>query len=274
MFKEKVVAITGASSGIGRALAQRLAREGAILALSDVNVQGLNETLRLLPPDSVAKSYVVDVSSRDAVFDYAAAVKRDFGAAHMVINNAGIAVFGTIANISIEEIDQVLRVNLWGVIYGTKAFLPIMLEQREGRIVNISSVFGFVGTPAQGAYHIAKFGVRGFTETLWQELEGSGVSAVCVHPGGIRTSIVESTRFAAHAGAFERMVLRAAEKLLTGSPEDCADGIVEGLKKGHPRILVGPGARMLHLISRLFPDSYGQILSKKMGFPFRQPSDK
>ena len=267
MFKDKVIAITGASSGIGRALAQRLAREGACLALADMNEQMLNDTLRLLPPDAVAKTYVVDVSSRDAVYQFAGAVEHDFGAVHMLINNAGISVYGTVSNLSIEEFEQVLRVNLWGVIYGTKAFLPIMLSQREGRIVNVSSVYGFVGTPAQAAYHTSKFAVRGFTEALWQELDGTGVSAVCVHPGGIKTQILETTRFAAGAGNLERLVAKVSATLMTMTPEACADGIVAGLSSGRARITVGPGGRMLHLLSRVFPDNYGPILRKKMGLP-------
>ncbi len=182
-FTGKVAVVTGAGSGIGRALAQQLAAKGARLALSDVNAVGLEETMVSLPAGCDARPYALDVSNRRAVFDHADAVQRDFGTVHFVINNAGVTVVGTIAHLTIEEIEWQLGINLWGVIYGTKAFLPMMLAQREGCIVNISSVFGLVGFPTQGAYNISKFGVRGLTECLWNELDGTGVRAVCVHPG-------------------------------------------------------------------------------------------
>ena len=178
-FTGRVVVITGAASGIGRALAQQLAARGARLALSDINAEGLRETLNSLSPVGEARTYLVDVSKRDAVFAHADAVKHDFGTAHFVINNAGATVVGTVAHLSIEEIEWQLGINLWGVIYGTKAFLPMMLDQREGCVVNISSVFGLVGFPTQGAYNISKFGVRGLTECLWSELDGTGVGRTC-----------------------------------------------------------------------------------------------
>ena len=149
-FAGKVAVITGAGSGIGRALAQQLAAKGARLALSDVNATGLEATVVSLPAGCDARSYALDVSNRRAVFDHADAVQRDFGTAHFVINNAGVTVVGTIAHLTIEEIEWQLGINLWGVIYGTKAFLPMMLAQREGCIVNISSVFGLVGVPDAG----------------------------------------------------------------------------------------------------------------------------
>ncbi len=142
MFEGKVAVITGAASGIGRALAQQFAAKGARLAISDVNEAGLAETLGSLPARSEARGYRLDVSSRDAVFAHAADVRRDFGTAHVVVNNAGASIVGTVAHLSIEEIEWQLGINLWGPIYGTKAFLPMMLAQREGCIVNISSVFG------------------------------------------------------------------------------------------------------------------------------------
>src|SRR5690606_38435450 len=144
----KVIVITGAGSGIGRALAQQLAGKGARLALSDVNAQGLNETLASLPAVTEARGYALDVSNRQSVFAHADEVKRDFGTAHCVINNAGATMIGTIEHMTVDEIEWQLGINLWGVIYGTKAFLPMMLAQSEGCIVNVSSVFGLVGYPA------------------------------------------------------------------------------------------------------------------------------
>jgi NAD(P)-dependent dehydrogenase (short-subunit alcohol dehydrogenase family) len=179
-FKDKVAVVTGAGSGIGRALALQLAAEGARLALSDIDANGLDETLALLPAGAEARGYSLDVSSREAVFSHAEEVRRDFGTAHVVINNAGATVVGTVEHMEIDEYDWQLGINLFGTIYGVKAFLPMMLAQREGCIVNLSSIFGFVGYPAQSAYNISKFGVRGLTEALWSELEGTGVRALCV----------------------------------------------------------------------------------------------
>lgn len=259
-FAGKVVVVTGAGSGIGRSLAQQLAAKGARLALSDINVQGLEETIQSLPAGTEARCYVLDVSKREAVFAHAGEVKRDFGTAHLVVNNAGTTVVGTIAHLSIEEIEWQLGINLWGVIYGTKAFLPMMLEQREGCIVNVSSVFGLVGFPAQGAYNISKFGVRGLTECLWTELDGTGVEAVCVHPGGIATNIDKAGRRCASSGPQEDHFSTAVQMLLLTPPDVCAADIIAGLERGRRRILTGHKSTTLSWLSRLFPNSYPNIL--------------
>jgi short-subunit dehydrogenase len=259
-FTGKVVVITGAASGIGRALAQQAAGKGARLALSDVNAKGLEETLKSLPAVAEARGYTLDVSSRQAVFTHADDVRRDFGTAHCVINNAGATVVGTVAHLSIEEIEWQLGINLWGVIYGTKAFLPMMLAQRDGCIVNISSVFGLVGFPLQSAYNISKFGVRGLTECLWSELEGTGVRAVCVHPGGIRTNIEKVARRAAAAGVEETAFDGLAEKMLVTPPEKCAADIIAGVEQGKQRILTGSRSTTLYWLSRLMPNAYPAVL--------------
>ncbi len=259
-FAGKVFVITGAGSGIGRALARQLAGRGARLALSDVDSAGLAETLRALPAECEPRGYALDVANRAAVFAHADDVKRDFGGAHYVINNAGATMVGTIAHLGIDEIEWQLGVNLWGVIYGTKAFLPQMLAQQEGCIVNISSVFGQVGFPTQGAYNISKFGVRGLTECLWSELDGTGVRAVCVHPGGIRTNIEKAGRRCAAAGAEEARFAAMGDKLLTTPPEDCARDIIVGLERGHRRIVTGNKSTTLHWLSRLLPSRYPNIL--------------
>jgi len=259
-FTGKVVVITGAGSGIGRALAQQLAAKGAHLALSDINPAGLADTMSSLPAGTDARSYPLDTSNRDAVFAHAEQVKRDFGTAHCVINNAGATVIGTIEHLKIEEIEWQLGVNLWGVIYGTKAFLPMMLARREGCIVNISSVFGLVGFPAQGAYNIAKFGVRGLTECLWSELEGTGVRAVCVHPGGIRTNIEKTGRRCAAAGEAEGSFKALADKLLITPPEECAADIIAGVERGKRRIVTGHKSTSLWWLSRFLPSRYPAVL--------------
>jgi NAD(P)-dependent dehydrogenase (short-subunit alcohol dehydrogenase family) len=264
VFQNKVVAITGAGSGIGRALALEIAVLGGQLALSDISESSLAETMSLLPQGTDACAYTLDVSSREEVYRFADDVKRDFGGIHFIVNNAGTSVLATVEHLTIEEIEKVLAINLWGVIYGTKAFLPIMLMQKEGCIVNISSVFGLVGTPCSGAYAISKFGVRGLTETLWQELDATGVRAVLVHPGGINTNISKVPK-ASYEGVLERNVADGNAKMMTTTPEECARQIVAGLIRGDKRLLVGNGARMLHWISRLLPDNYGQLVRRKLG---------
>jgi NAD(P)-dependent dehydrogenase (short-subunit alcohol dehydrogenase family) len=266
MFENKVVVITGAGSGIGRELALQLAASGARLALSDINSAALDETMSMIDSRSgsrgEARAYVLDVSSHEAVFAHAEQVKDDFGIAHYVINNAGATVFGTVEHTSIEEYEWQLGVNMWGVLYGTKAFLPMMLAQKEGCIVNISSVFGLLGFPTQSAYNMSKFAVRGLTEALWSELEGTGVRAVCVHPGGIRTNIDKAGRVCAAATEEDRQFVASAEKLLQTPPADCAADIIRGLRRGNRRILTGKHSRTMFWLSRYLPNSYPAVLAK------------
>jgi NAD(P)-dependent dehydrogenase (short-subunit alcohol dehydrogenase family) len=261
-FSGKVAVVTGAASGIGRGLAQQLAAKGARLALSDIDAAGLAETIAALPAATDVRGYSLDVSKRDAVFAHAENVRRDFGTAHFVINNAGATIIGTVAHLTIEEIEWQLGINLWGVIYGTKAFLPMMLAQREGCIVNLSSVFGLLSFPAQGAYNISKFGVRGLTECLWSELDGTGVRAVCVHPGGIKTSIEKAARRCAATGEEEASFSGLADELLTTPPEECAADILSGVERGKKRILTGNKSSSLYWVSRLFPNSYPTLIKR------------
>ncbi|MBV7569441.1 SDR family oxidoreductase [Pseudomonas sp. PDM27] len=260
MFNNKVVVISGAGSGIGRELAVQLAREGALLALSDIDRSSLDVTLGLLPEASQARGYTLDVSSWSAFQDHAEEVMRDFGTVHYVINNAGATVIGTVANTSIEEFEWQLGINLWGVLYGTKAFLPKMLAQREGCIVNISSVFGLLSYPTQSAYNMSKFAVRGLTECLWAELRGSGVRAISVHPGGIRTNIERAGRRCKAAGEEEAKFARLADKMLLTPPADCAADIIHGMRHGSRRVITGNKSSTMFWLSRLFPNRYPTLL--------------
>jgi NAD(P)-dependent dehydrogenase (short-subunit alcohol dehydrogenase family) len=259
-FKNKVAVITGAGSGIGRALAHQLGAAGARLALSDIDGAGLANTIRQLPAGVEVRGYGLDVASREAVFDHAEDVKRDFGTAHFVFNNAGATMVGTFEHTDIDEIEWQLGINLWGVVYGSKAFMPMMLAQREGCLINVSSVFGLIGFPAQSAYNISKFGVRGLTECLWRELEGTGVRAVCVHPGGIKTNIERAGRRCRLAGEQEARFSALGEKLLTTPPEDCAAAILKGVRTGKKRVVTGNQSAPLFWLSRLLPNSYHSVV--------------
>jgi NAD(P)-dependent dehydrogenase (short-subunit alcohol dehydrogenase family) len=207
--------------------------------------------------------YHLDVSLRTEVFKHAAAVNSDFGAVHFLFNNAGVSIAATFEHITIEELEWLLGINLWGVIYGTKAFLPLMLRQREGQIINISSIFGFVGIPTQSAYNIAKFGVRGLTECLWRELEGTGVQAISVHPGGIKTNIDRAAPMGKFAGETERKMMETIGGMLVTPAEVCAREILDGVERGAKRIVTGNSARLVDYLARLLPVDYGRVLAFK-----------
>lgn len=260
IFVGKVAVVTGAGSGIGRALALQLAAAGARLALSDISNSALSQTCSMLPANCEHRGYVVDVSSKEAVFNHAADVERDFGAVHFVFNNAGATVVGTVEHLDIDEIEWQLGINLWGVIYGCKAFLPLMRRQKEGYLVNISSVFGLVGFPAQGAYNISKFGVRGLTECLWQELRGTGVNAICVHPGGIKTNIDKAGRYSRNSGVEETKFSEAADTMLLTPPEKVASDILNGIARGRRRIITGHLSQTLYWLSRILPNHYHHVI--------------
>ncbi|HXA47713.1 MAG TPA: SDR family oxidoreductase [Burkholderiaceae bacterium] len=261
-FKDKVAVVTGAGSGIGRHLSLQLTQAGTRVAMSDVNELGLAETLKMMPPGANAKCYRVDVSSKEQVFAHAEDVKRDFGTAHYIFNNAGVTLAGTIAQVTIEEIEWQLGINLWGVIYGTKAFLPMLLAQREGHIVNISSLFGLVACATQGPYNVSKFGVRGWTECLWQELEGTGVSATSVHPGGIKTEIAHMARMSVNADQTVVNNMKSADKSLLTPAADMARAILDGVARDKKRIIYGHGAKMLNWFQRLMPVYYGTLMAR------------
>ena len=262
-YQNKVAVITGAGSGIGRALAQQLAHGGARLALADVNPASLEET-RALCGGAEVRCYRVDVSQRAAVDAFAQQVQTDFGTAHFIFNNAGVTLIATVEQSTIEEMEWQLGINLWGVIYGTKAFLPMLLAQREGHIVNISSVFGMIGFPGQGAYNISKFGVRGLTECLWSELAGTGVQATTVHPGGIRTQIGATARYGQHASQQVKDISRLFDSTLITPPEDCARDILAGVAAGKRKIMTGNQSGVIDWLSRLLPTGYPEAIKRKL----------
>lgn len=256
----KVAIVTGAGSGIGRALARAFAHKGCRLALADIDGRSLAETAAMLPVPAFTQT--LDVADRAAVFAFADAVKREYGTAHVVVNNAGVALSQTLERLDYEDFEWLMNINFWGVVHGTKAFLPLLRAQNDGVIVNLSSIFGIITVPTQGAYHAAKFAVRGYTETLRQELEGSGVFAVCVHPGGVRTNIARHARHYVDSMGNTDPARAAAqfERLARTSPDQAAREIVAAIERRKARVLIGADARLLDWIQRLFPTSYPRIL--------------
>jgi len=256
----QVAVITGAGSGIGRALAQLLESKGCELVLADVNARGLDETQASLKRKATLQT--LDVSKREQVEALAASVQKKHGRVDLVVNNAGVTVHDTVADVSYEDFEWVMNINFWGVVYGTKAFLPAMLKQRSGVIANVSSIFGIVGWPHQGVYNASKFAVRGFTEVLWRELKGTGVRAVTIHPGGIKTNIVRSMRFRRGAtdDANHDATTRLFDTMARTTPEQCAEIIVGGIDRGDKRILVGADAVMLDRLQRTSPTGYPSVI--------------
>jgi NADP-dependent 3-hydroxy acid dehydrogenase YdfG len=259
----RTVMISGAASGIGRSLARRLSAAGSPVAIADIDERGLKETEASLRGEVLSR--VLDVRDADAQYAFAAAVgdwmPRPLGA---VFNNAGVAVASSVADAVPEDDEWLWGINFHGVVNGTRAFLPILLDQDEGVIVNTSSVFGLLGMPYQSAYCASKFGVRGFTDSLRQELRGTGVHAVNVHPGGITTNIARNARVRKDPegrGRTHEQMAREFEALTMTSPDKAAEIIHHGVERGKARILVGPDAYFFDALARITPTHYFDVLS-------------
>ncbi len=253
--------ITGSGSGIGRALAQRFAAQGCPVAISDVNPDGLAETVASIEGPVLREK--LDVRDRHAQMAWAAQV-REWAPAPIgaLINNAGVTVMQRAADGSPEDDEWCFDVNFWGVVHGTRAFLPILLEQDSGTIANVSSIFGLIGWPTQSAYCASKFAVRGYTESLRHELEETGVHAVAIHPGGINTNIAENSRF--HVDDLGRTdreeIEKEFRKVARTSPEKAAKTIQKGIERGSKRILIGPDAWALAGLLRSAPVRYRSVI--------------
>jgi NAD(P)-dependent dehydrogenase (short-subunit alcohol dehydrogenase family) len=265
-FRDKVAAITGAGSGIGRALALDLAQRGCHVALCDINAECLAETAAQVVGHGVRVTQAtVDVADRAAMHAWADAVARDFGHVNLVFNNAGVALVSTIEGVAYENLEWIMGINFWGVVHGTKAFLPHLIASGDGHVVNLSSVFGLAGVPTQSGYNAAKFAVRGFTECLRAELEmmRCGVSATCVHPGGIKTNIARAARA---CGSVRALGLEDGkdegefETTAFTTPEKAARIILRAVQKNRRRVMVGPDAYVFDWITRLFPARYHRIV--------------
>lgn len=263
-FAGRVAVVTGAGSGIGRALALDLARRGAWLAVSDVDEAGLAETgARLAALGVEHRTDRLDVTDRAAVLAYADDVAGSYGRVNQVYNNAGVAFAGDVLNSDFDDIERVVAIDFWGVVNGTKAFLPHLIAARDGHVVNISSLFGLLSVPGQSAYNAAKAAVRGFTEALRQEMlvARHPVRVTCVHPGGVKTAIA---RNAAHAGGGvdEAAVARFERTALRMSPTDAAHVILTGVGRDRARVLVGLDAKALDLLVRIAGSGYQGIIAR------------
>jgi NAD(P)-dependent dehydrogenase (short-subunit alcohol dehydrogenase family) len=261
----KVVVITGAGSGIGRALALDVAGRGAVVALSDWDEVGLVETARLVQERTgrEVRTDKVDVRDRAAVHDLAAAVVAEHGRVNVVVNNAGVALHGDFEEVDYDDFEWVMDVDFWGVVHGTKEFLPHLIASGDGHVVNVSSLFGLLGIPGQTAYNSAKFAVRGFTEALRTEMlvADHPVGVTCVHPGGIRTGIARNARVtASHDQA--RFARHFDTKLARTTPERAAEVIVEGVLAGRARVVVGADAKLLDAFVRIVGPRYQRVVAK------------
>jgi len=270
-FRGKVAVITGAGSGMGRSLAIQLTASGAQVAVSDVDEVGLAETADLCKAaGDVPRVDVLDVRDRAAVHTYADDVASEFGAVNLVINNAGIAMFGTVVESPYADIEKVMDIDFWGVVHGTKAFLPHLIASGDGHVVNISSIFGLFGVPTQSSYNAAKFAVRGFTEALRQEmlLSGDPVQVTCVHPGGIKTNIVNLAT-ASNGADISGIQELFSKRLARTSADDAAATILRGVRAGKSRVLIGLDAHALDATVRVLGPRYQRIFATASRFMLR-----
>jgi len=261
----KVAVITGAGSGIGRALAIDLARRGSLLAISDVDDAGLAETVELVKAAGAreVRSDHLDVADRAAFAAYAAAVAEHFGRVDVVVNNAGVALAGDVEDLDYPDMDWIMGIDFWGVVHGTKEFLPHLVASGDGHLVNMSSLFGLISIPGQSMYNAAKYAVRGFSEALREELlmAGHPVGVTVVHPGGIRTAIARNARSSARED-HDQDARYFDEKLARMEPEEAARIIVEkGILGGKARLLVGLDAHALHHLARLTGSRYQDVVA-------------
>ncbi len=264
-FDGKVVAVTGAASGIGRALTIDLGRRGALLAVSDVDADGLAETAGLASAAGARDvvTTVVDVADREALTGWADATAAGFGRVNVLVNNAGVALSGEVARLEVADMEWIVGINFWGVVHGTRAFLPHLITSGEGHVVTMSSLFGLVSVPGQSLYSATKYAVRGFSESLREELlvAGAPVGVTVVHPGGIRTSIARNARATSETERRENQ-RRFDEEFARTSAEEAAAVILRGVLRGKPRVLVGWDAHLVHQFARITGARYQDVVAR------------
>lgn len=259
----KTAVVTGAANGIGRAISRSLARRGCHLALADVNEAGLAETAGLVAgAGRRITCHHLDVADKQAVAAFPETVTATHPGVDILVNNAGVALGGTFDQVAEADFEWLIDINFWGVVRMTRAFLPLLRASDGAQLVNISSLFGLIAPPGQTAYCASKFAVRGFSESLRHELEGTRIGVTTVHPGGVATSIAKNAR---HAQAQTETELieahRRYEKLLTMPPEEAGEIIVRAVEQRRPRIIVGSDARNASFVERLFPVTYWKLIN-------------
>jgi NAD(P)-dependent dehydrogenase (short-subunit alcohol dehydrogenase family) len=269
---EGVAVVTGAGSGMGRCLAQQLAAADSSLALADIDEGGLAETIAQLgATKGKVTGHLVDVSDESRVKSFAAEVQAQHGRCTMLFNNAGVALLGNFEELSIDDIRWLMGINFWGVIYGVTYFLPLLKIEKRAHIINTSSIFGLVGAVGQSAYCASKFAVRGFTESLRHELEGTNISVTSVHPGGIKTPIARHARPGALAAStLHNDSVARFDRVAITSAEDAAARILRGVEKREPRILIGSDCRQVDILQRITPAGYWKQLAKRIQDPGAQ----
>jgi NAD(P)-dependent dehydrogenase (short-subunit alcohol dehydrogenase family) len=260
-----VAVVTGAGSGIGRALAQQLAATGSALAIADIDEAGLQQTAQSLGNKALVTTHLLDVSKEENVKSLAGEVFERHGRVTLLINNAGVSLHGDFEELSLDDFRWLMDINFWGTVYGVKHFLPLLKREQRAHIVNLSSVFGIIAPAGQVPYAASKFAVRGFTEALRHELQGSSIVVSCVHPGGIRTPIARHSRLGAGTSAAKRDAnIARFERLARTSPEMAAERILRGVERRSPRILIGTDAYQIDIIQRLRPANYWKTISRQI----------
>ena len=262
-FARRTAVITGAASGIGQAIAVSLARRGCGLALADLDEAGMQQTARLAGRASRISCHRLDVADPAAVAAFPEQVLEAHAGVDLLVNNAGVALGGSFAQLSQADFEWLFAINFWGVVRMTRAFLPLLLARDEARLVNLSSLFGLIAPPGQTAYVASKFAVRGFSDSLRQELRGTSVGVTLVHPGGVATAIARRARLAQALDAEEAaQALPRFEAMLTLPPEIAGETIVRAVERRRPRVLVGRDARIASAVERLAPVSYWRLLGR------------
>jgi NAD(P)-dependent dehydrogenase (short-subunit alcohol dehydrogenase family) len=258
-FTDRVAVVTGAGSGIGRATSVALSRRGCRLALADVSTGGLEETRRIIETaGGRASVHVVDVADADRMMRFPAEVLDEHGDCHILVNNAGVTSAGMFEEEQLDDLEWIVGINLWGVVYGCRAFLPLLRQADEAHIVNLSSMVGFLGLPQNAIYSLTKGGVRAFTEALRGELVGSGIGVTAVFPGAIRTNIMHSAR-GAEAERLSTMARSRLAPYVLRPPEVAAAKIVKAVERNRPRAIVGPDAHVLDITARVVPGRSGLL---------------
>ncbi len=278
---EKVAVVTGAGSGIGKATAIQLAKEGCLLAISDIDTDSLERTRQQIAAlNTKVIATTLDTANKQDVFSYADEVFNEFGQVNIVINNAGVYLSASIEHTSIENFEWLMNINFWGMVYGTQAFLPYLKKTGDGHIANVSSVFGFIAPASAGAYNSSKFAIRGFTETLRMELDikDYGVSCSSIQPGGIITNIINRARLdhstLKNSGITKEGIEKKFNKMARTTPEEAAITIIKGIKKNKMRILIGADAVILDWIVRLFPFTFRRVLAWALRRELRNKNDR